>query len=182
MPCPTAAPLLQPGSKRLMLAAWKKYPFLYDEVLQEVHVRITTLGFATKLDLAALIAWKHVQNAEWMRALLKLAPLIVQSRTELAFSPGLSDEERISALASLSGFGSGGAFTSVLLTAWKPSEYGVYDEGGATKGWPKVVSPLCSCNRSSLIAYFDHVRQLARELGPTWSPRDVDIALFELSK
>jgi hypothetical protein len=164
-----------------MLGAWKRYPFLYDEVLQEVHVRITRRGFATKLDLAALIAWKHVQNAEWMREVLKLAPLMVQSRTEKAFAPGLSDKERISALASLPGFGGGGAFTSVLLTAWKPTEYGVYDDGGATKGWQKVVNPLCRCNPASLIVYFDHLRQIARELGPKWIPRDVDIALFVLS-
>jgi hypothetical protein len=163
-----------------MSAAWHSYSPVYDEVLQEVHARLSTSGYATKLDLAALIAWKHVRNAPWMAQVLDLSPLTIQSRTQAAFENGLTDQERLDALSYIPGFGGGGAFTSVLLTAWRPSRYGVYDENAATGGWPQVVSPKCVCDRSNLVVYFDHLRQMATELGSTWTPRDVDIALFKV--
>ena len=175
-----AAKLLQRDAQSSMLEAWKAYPRAYDEVLQEVHARVNAAGFATKLDLSALIAWKHVQNATWMQELLSLPPLAVQARTQSAFSVGLDDKERIDALAGLPGFGGGEAFTSVLLTAWRPSEYGVFDTNASKVGWGKVVDARCTCARSDLVVYFAHLRRMAKELPAGWTPRDVDMALYGL--
>ena len=112
--CPTASALLVSGARRTMVGAWGQYPHLYDQVLEEVHARLNFAGHATKLDLAALIAWKHVQNAPWMQELLKFPPLGVQQRTQAAFAANKSDRQRIDALESIPGFGSGNAFTSTF--------------------------------------------------------------------
>lgn len=178
--CPTANPLLVPGAKRTLAAAFERYPHLYDEVLAEVHARLNSAGYATKLDLAALIAWKHVHNARWMQDVLKLPPLAVQQRTQAAFAPAKTDQQRIDALESIKGFQRGSAFSSVLLAAWQPAEYGVYDDRASTKGWGQVVSPDCTCLRANLVVYFDHLRQMTKELGSGWTPRDVDMALYML--
>lgn len=163
-----------------MAAAWRKYPHLYDQVLEEVHARLNSVGYATKLDIAALITWKHVQNAAWMQELLKSPPLAIQQRTQAAFAPDKTDRERIGALESIPGFGSGNAFTSVLFAAWRPTEFGVYDTRASSNGWDAVVSPACQCDRADLVVYFDHLRQMGSELGFGWTPRDVDMALYML--
>lgn len=163
-----------------MASAWNSYPKLYDQVLEEVHARLNSVGYATKLDLAALIAWKHVQNSPWMQELLKCAPLGVQQRTQAAFASNKTDRERIDALDGVPGFGSGVAFTSVLFAAWRPSEYGVYDSRASGDGWDRIVNSACQCDRADLIVYFDHLRQMATELGHGWTPRDVDMALYML--
>lgn len=180
MSCPTANRLLVPGARQAMAKAWREYPHIYDQVLAEVHARLNSAGYATKLDLAALIAWKHVQNAPWMQDLLKSPPLAVQQRTQAAFVPDKTDRERIDALESIPGFGSGNSFTSVLFAVWRPTEFGVYDTNASSRGWDRVVSSSCRCDRSDLIVYFDHLRQMASELGHGWTPRDVDIALYML--
>jgi hypothetical protein len=163
-----------------MANAWREYPHLYDQVLEEVHARLNSAGYASKLDLAALIAWKHVQNAPWMQDLLTSPPLAVQQRTQAAFAPGKTDRERVDALDGIPGFGSGNAFTSVLFAAWRPAEFGVYDSRASRKGWDRAVSSSCQCDRADLIVYFDHLRQMAGELGHGWTPRDVDMALYML--
>jgi hypothetical protein len=180
MSCPTANRLIAPGARKAMIQAWREYPHLYDQILEEVHARLNSAGYATKLDLAALIAWKHVQNAPWMQDLLKSPPLAVQQRTHAAFAPDKTDRERIDALESIPGFGSGNAFTSVLLAAWRPTEFAVYDTNASSRGWDKVVTSSCRCDRADLIVYFDHLRQMASELGHGWTTRDVDMALYML--
>jgi hypothetical protein len=137
-----------PGVKRTLAAAFGEYPNLYDQVLEEVHARLNTAGYATKLDLAALIAWKHVHNASRMQDVLKLPPLAVQQRTQAAFAPNKTDRERIDALQSIPGFGSGDAFASVLFAAWRPTEFGIYDRRASGAGWDKVVSPRMSVSPS----------------------------------
>lgn len=180
MSCSAGGTLLVSGANHAMAQAWRQYPHLYDQVLEEVHARLNSAGYATKLDLAALIAWKHVQTAPWMQDLLKFPPLGVQQRTQAAFAPNRTDHERIGALQSIPGFGSGDAFTSVLLAAWRPTEFGVYDSRASKTGRQAVVSPSCQCHWADLIVYFDHLRQIASELGHGWTPRDVDMALYML--
>jgi hypothetical protein len=181
MTCPTVGRLLLPNAQRDLAAAFDRYPHLYDQVLEEVHARLNATGYATKLDLAALITWKHIQTAPWMQKLLKQPPMAVQQRTQAAFAPGISDQQRIDALESIPGFGGGGrAFTSVLLAAWRPTEYGVYDDRASGTGWVQVVDPQCACNRRELSVYFDHLRQMAGELRGGWTPRNVDMALYSL--
>jgi hypothetical protein len=205
MNCPTANPLLKPGARPALAAAFNRYPQLYDQLLDEVHSRLNSAGYATKLDLAALATWKHVHNARWLRTMLKLPSLEIQQKTQSAFASNKSDRERIDALKGIPGFGSGGAFTSVLLSAWQPAKFGVYDSRASRIGWDKVVSATCRCSRKDLVVYFFHLRQMAWELasdwsmhperllgpdwtppsnwvpGTDWMPRDVDKALYVLA-
>jgi hypothetical protein len=179
-PCPTAPMLLTPDSRSAMRKALTTYRLDYDDVFDDIHERLATNGHATKLDLAALITWKHIQNATWMKDMLALPKGTVESKTREAFAAGMSDSDRIAALHGLPGFGSGHAFTSALLAVWHPSEFGVFDTRASSRGWQKVVTPACVCSRTDLPVYFDHLRQIAREMGADWTPRKVDMALFNL--
>lgn len=184
MTCPTAPIRLLANAPARLAAALAKYPAHYDDVLQDVHSRLLSAGHATKLDLGVLIAWKHVRNARWMKTLLKLPPGDVETITAAAFTAGVSDADRIEALDGLPGFGSGGAFTSVLLAAWKPTEFGVFDQNAGLDNWPKAVTAACKCNQQQLPVYFDHLRQIAGEMTvatrQAWTPRKVDMALLNL--
>jgi hypothetical protein len=181
MTCPRATTLMKTGFKPELTEALHRYPVRYDDVLEDVHTRLVANGFATKLDLAALIAWKHVRNAKSMRVALKLPTDTVEEGTADAFMPGLSDKERILALRNIPGFRHGGAFTSVLLTAWCPTEFGVFDDRASNVGWPRAITPACTCVRSDLPTYFAHLREIASELGSDWTPRNVDMALYGLA-
>lgn len=185
MACPHAEHFLRPDAHRELLRACDDYPAHYDDVLDDVHERLHSNGHASKLDLAALIGWKHVNNAKWMQTMLLLPPDTVEAATAAAFEPGLTDGERIAALASIPGYGRGGAFTSVLLTAWDPAQFGVYDRRAASTGWSRAVTDACSCPRHHLPIWFEHLRQLAEELSAlegmvAWTARSVDMALFNL--
>jgi len=152
-------------------------------VLEDVHARLRDRGAAQKLDLAALIAWKHVRNARWMQRLLAMPDLEVEAITRGAFDNALADEDRVAQLQPLPGFGSGGAFTSVLLTAWDPTRFGVFDKLALANRRSAVVDS-CQCDWSYLPTYWAHLRAIAVELGATsntaWTPRTVDMALMNL--
>jgi cell division FtsZ-interacting protein ZapD len=160
-----------------------RYSSNYDEVFLAAHQRLQENGYATKFDLAALIGWKHVQNSPWMFRLYDFPSGAVEAATAAAFAPGLSDEQRIDALCGLPGYGRGSAFTSVLLAAWDPTRYGVFDKfvDGIR---PTVVTAGCRCRWADLPTYFDHLRRLADELatatGSSWTPRQVDQAMYML--
>ncbi len=98
-----------------------------------------------------------------MHDVLSLPDSRVREATAATLAPGLSDRERVEALAPLQGFGSGGAFTSVLLTAWDPSEFGVFDDR-VTISREQVVVPGCACNWDELPVYWDHLRRIAAEM------------------
>lgn len=180
------SPLLRPGASGALQRAHATYPELYDDVFDEVHVRLKRRGSATKLDLAALIAWKHVRNAPWMSELLKTSSDAVERATAEAFAPSLSDERRVAALKPLPGFGRGRAFASVLFTAWDPAEFGVYDKLVGSKRY-KAVTDACICDWSALPIYWAHLRALAQEMtadsrcgDETWTPRMVEMGLMNL--
>lgn len=158
--------LLRCGAAAKLTQAHASYPPHYDEVLESVRARLIRHGSADKLDLAALIAWKHVRNAPWMRTLLNMPDAEVVRVTRSAFVAGLSDADRIAALKTLPGFGSGGAFTSVILTAWDPARFGIFDRLVVLKrGW--VIVDSCMCDWAHLPTYWTHLRALASELkGP----------------
>lgn len=182
MPC-AASTLLQPGAQVPMVAALARYPANYDEVLDEVHVRLAGNGHATKLDLDALIAWKHVRNAPWMQQLNCIPNNQVITVTGSAFAQP-TDALRVAELKTLPGFGAGGAFTSALFAAWDSAVYGTYDKF-VVGARPQVVNPACVCTWAwDLPTYFDHLRRLATELtaaaGTLWTARNVDMAMYEL--
>jgi len=60
--CSTAPKLLMLGSRLLMEAALAEFPEHRDDGFDAVHDRLA-VGYATKLHLAALITWKHIQDA-----------------------------------------------------------------------------------------------------------------------
>jgi len=169
-----------------MSTALDAYPRNYDDVLVDVHERIAESGRATKLDLAALITWKHVQNAPWMVDLLELPGAVIEGATRNAFTTDIDDQQRIHSLAALPGFGSGGAFTSVLFAAWDPKMYGVYDKL-VMANRPQVVNQHCTCNWENLPTYWCHLREISAELQTAlpmseapWTPRKVDMAMWKL--
>jgi len=179
--CATESLLLS-DAKPLLEGSLARYPEFYDDVLDEVHARVVERGAATKLDLAALIGWKHVRNAPWMRDLLMTPGVIVHRASAEAFATGLTDAERVGALSPLPGFGAGRAFTSVLLTAWDPSRYGVFDKNVMAKR-DRVVSPKCECDWTHLPTFWQHLRRAANEMSgcrQAWSPRTIDMALMNL--
>lgn len=177
-----ASPLLRPGMDQILLSHLVLYESRYDEVFNAVHARITEQGAATKTDLAALIFWKHINNSPWMTSLNAKSDAEVRAATAEAFKPGLTDRERLDALAGLPGCGVGQAVSSVILAAFDPTEYGVYDQL-ALGVLPTVVDPACQCDRTETVVYFEHLRLIASELnssGGSWTPRMVDLALFKL--
>jgi len=178
------SPLLRAGAAEDLHQAISRYPDHYDDVLNDVHERLVRHGSATKLDLAALIAWKHVRNARWMKQLLKKPENEIESTTRAAFAHGLTDEGRIAALDPLPGFGGRGAFTSVLLTAWDPTAFGVFDRL-ANANRATVVSEACVCDWSRLPVYWAHLRAIVHEMGAgegDWTPRKVEMALMNLQQ
>ena len=182
MPC-LANQLLLPGAPAALTASLAKYSTNYEQVFDEVHQRLQSNGHATMIDLAGLIGWKHVQNAPWMHELYVLPSGTVQATTATAFAPELADAQRVAALGGLPGYRSGGAFTSVLLTAWDPSTFGVFDTL-ANGVRSHVVDAGCGCNWDDLPTYFEHLRRLALELsgatGTPWTPRQEDMTMFIL--
>lgn len=175
-----APTLLAPGADAVLSKSYLSYPHLSDEVFSEVRSRLVTHAAATKLDLAALVFWKHINNAPWMTQLLKIPDTAVRAATAGAFAPGLSDEERVVALGPLPGFGGGRAIASTLLAAWDPERYGVYDRL-ALAAKAKWIDARCVCDWENLPTYWSHLRRMAAELssnGASWSPRMVDMALF----
>jgi hypothetical protein len=177
-----APTLLIAGADAALTGALMTYPPTWDEVFNEVRSRLVVHGAASKLDLAALVTWKHIQNAPWMTNLLQMPDVAVRAASAAAFAPTLADQQRVDALASLPGFGAGGEFTSVLLAAWNPIEYGVYDTRVQTAK-PRAISAACTCDWTVLTDYWDHLRRMAAELsnsGASWTPRMVDQAFFRL--
>jgi len=165
------------------LTSWRaKYPQHYDEVFDCIHRRLQKNGYATKLDLNGLIAWKHVRTARWMRDLNCMAETRVKEITSDAFAHS-TDAERREALLPLPGFRRGKAFTSALLAAWDPQTYGVYDRFSLAARF-NVVSTACSCSWDLLDTYEAHLRLMADELAhqtqKSWYPRHVDMALYEM--
>jgi hypothetical protein len=120
-----------------------------------------------------------------MKGLLALPDAEVEAITRRSFEVGLADADRIAALGPLPGFGGAGAFTSVLLTAWDPNQFGVFDRLVFAKRGAAVVES-CTCDWSHLPTYWAHLRVIARELhgdrqtGVTWTPRAVDMAVMNL--
>jgi hypothetical protein len=159
-----------------------RYPRHYDDVFDCIHRRLRDSGYATKLDLDGLIAWKHVRTARWMRDLNCITEARVKEITSDAFARATNAQRR-EALSPLPGFGAGTAFTSVLLAAWDPETYGVYDKFSLAAR-VSVVTAACSCSWYLLDTYEEHLRLMAYELADqtqtSWFPRHVDMALYEM--
>ncbi len=175
-----ATPLLLPGVDVSLRHHLLRYNQTYDQSFWEVHARLIANGAATKADLSALVFWKHIRIANWMRQLLMTSDVEVRAATANAFQPGLTDIQRLNALATLPGFKSRSAMSTVVLTAFDPTVFGVYDKL-AHSTWSGVAR--CTCSFDHMPEYFEHLRAAAQELsasGEVWTPRMVDMALFKM--
>jgi hypothetical protein len=169
-----------------LAARFATYPPLYDEVLDEVHGRIALAGYATKLDLGALAAWKRLNcNTSWMERLQLMPNATVIAGTAAAFAPGLAVQARITKLQTniVHGMGSTFAFGSAVLTAWNPHDFAVIDRR-VLRTLDNVLPSLgCTCDLRYYATYLEHVVDIRNQLnafpgGHVWTARDVDKALF----
>ena len=174
-----------------LVAAQNRYPSgseddHYDEILDEIHQRITTTGSVGKSDIGALMLWKRLNlNTRWARSLNNESDKRVREITSeaigLASSGDIPEAARDArtALRDLPGCRSGAAVASTILTAAWPERMAVYDRHAA-----KALTDLnfehphgrYSVYMASVCTLAD---QLSDHTGAVWLPRDVDKALFE---
>lgn len=149
----------------------------YDEVFEQIGQRLRQHGFATKLDIGALVFWKRIPVGPWASTLQRLSDQRVKEVTGVALAEDLDDATRLHELRKLHGFNGTSAVTSTLLTAWKPDAYEITDSR-ARHALRERLPDDCPCDIGVYLTYLEAVRLLAREL--TISTRDVDKGLFRL--
>lgn len=102
----------------------------------------------------------------------------VEATSKTALEQGLSDAERVEILCKLEGVST--RIASALLTVWNPNRYAVLD-------W--VVWDLCrdwvggGRDRDSTKSYEQFLgfcRSQSRALGGSWTPRNVEQAIYAL--
>src|SRR5258708_27248455 len=89
---------------RRLLAAMDRYHMQnphYDEVFWQVNGRIQEQGEAGKLELAALISWKRSGQGHWVLELMQRPDAEVRNRSHAVFATGMTDQQRLNALAPL---------------------------------------------------------------------------------
>jgi hypothetical protein len=120
-------------------------------------------------------------RGRWAADLQKVPEVEIKRKTAAAFEPGLKDSERLDAL-DLPGLRARGAVASTLLAAWKPQEFGVFDDRAvsALKNELKI-----SNDPRELTHYFGVLRKLRDELSeirPALGARDIDKRLYMLGR
>ncbi|MGW3683347.1 hypothetical protein [Streptomyces prasinus] len=163
----------------------------YDEVLHHVARRAQAEGSLGKADIGALLLWKRLRaDTRWAGALMAVADAEVRRVTTAAvaavrdtsLSRSTAARAGRAALAGLPGFASGDALASAVLTAAAPDRMAVYDHRAHT-GLRSLGIPLTH-SRGRYGRYIDAIdRLLAGAPGParTWTPREMDTALYFLS-
>jgi hypothetical protein len=179
---------------RRLRAAHASYPSLesgsfYDEVLDEVAERVKQTNSVGKLDVGALMFWKRLNlSTPWVGELNGLADAEVRGVTQEAIA--VARDERLSIpeaarqartiLLALPGCKTGAAVASTILTAGAPARMAVFD----TRAVDAVVD-LGYDNPGSVYSRYmpiieDLQKQLSARSDTSWTPRDVDKALFML--
>ncbi len=164
----------------------------YDEVFNDVAERVRENGYATKLDLGALVLWKRLQaNTRWASRLGATADATVRDVTRRALSvyrdgpvsdaPARAQAAR-SVLAELPGFAHGDAFVSALLTAFDRENLAVYDRRADYALRTVLARPVRSGrgHYGRYIAEVHSLRTLVSEPDNVWTARDIDTALYML--
>lgn len=162
----------------------------YDEVLNEVANRIAAAGSIGKADIGALLFWKRLRaNTPWVSQLMIMPDTKVRALTKgavLAVNDiSLAIPEAAAAgrgaLSGLPGFKTGDALASALLLAASPDRMAVYDR--RARAGLKILNLTLSAAPGRYGRYMKLVQDLqstAARYGQTWTPRDVDIALYWL--
>ncbi|WEV23753.1 hypothetical protein OYE22_33380 [Streptomyces sp. 71268] len=160
----------------------------YDETLQEVTRRACTSGSIGKADIGALLMWKRLRaDTPWVAELMALADTDVRRATAAATTT--AQDTTLSrctgalagraALAHLPGFRTGDALASAVLTAAAPDRMAIYDRrahnGLRTLGIALSHAPG---RYSRYIATIDQLLAAAPAPIRTWTPRDIDTALY----
>lgn len=160
----------------------------YDEVLNEVVVRIRGEGSIGKVDIGALLFWKRLRaNTTWAPRLMTLEERNVRAVTKEAvravnnLSLSIPDAAAAGrrALSELSGFNNGDALASALLLAAAPERMAVYDKRAQT-GLEALGRTLSRARGryGRYMALVEELWLLAERKGHTWTARDVDVALY----
>ncbi|MFD0396615.1 hypothetical protein ACFVHI_00805 [Kitasatospora sp. NPDC127121] len=176
----------------LLISAHKSYyaatSTTYDEVLWEVAQRAEESGSLGKLDIGALVVWKRLSaRTRWASALMGLPDAQVRAATGQAMevvrdtsrSRGQAAQAGRAALVTLPGFYKGDALASAVLTAAAPHRMAVYDSR-AQRGLESLGLTLTD-NPGRYGRYMDLLDKLLTHkgsFGPSWTVRDIDIALF----
>lgn len=159
----------------------------YDQVFEQVGEEIGELNHLKKRHILALAGWKRLRlNTPWTLDLNNMDDDELATRSARIFEEHLSTEERVERATSsgIPGFGGSFAVASTVLSAWRPSEFGVTDR----RSRESLIRLGCTCDRklNSYLCYLGHLRHIAHEaseaaLGhPRVTPRHVDKVLFSL--
>jgi hypothetical protein len=188
---------MEPGARvQKLLAAATAYATevssAYDEVVEQVAVRVAEAGSLGKLDLGALSAWKRLRaDTPWMAQLMSCPDEQVRLHTERAVAAAQDESRPVpvaaaaarSALTPLPGFAHGDAMASVVCFVAAPLRLAVYDRR-AHLGLQQL--GLALDHRSGRYGrYLLLIEQCRSELaahGHVWSARQVDLALYRLGQ
>jgi len=162
-----------------LLEAMGQYSPYYDEVFWEVSARIRGRGEAGKLDLAALICWKRSGQGHWVSDLMEMPDADVRCHSRAALAAGLTDQQRLDALAPLPGFKSKYAIATAALACNDPDDFGIID-WRTLKGLKWIERPIVR-GRGETLRYLGRVRELrdlTRGSRPRVTARNIDQALW----
>ncbi|MFJ4343289.1 hypothetical protein [Streptomyces sp. NPDC088915] len=160
----------------------------YDETLHEVTQRARVSGSIDKADIGALLMWKRLRaDTPWAAGLMALADTDVRRATaagttavrDTALSLRAGAQAGRAALAHLPGFRTGDALASAVLTAAAPDRMAIYDRrahsGLRTLGITLSHAPG---RYSRYMEIIDQLFATAPTPIRTWTPRDIDTALY----
>ncbi|MFF5651998.1 hypothetical protein ACFY8N_26730 [Streptomyces collinus] len=160
----------------------------YDETLQEVTRRASTSGSIGKADIGALLMWKRLRaDTPWAAELMALADTDVRRTTgpattaarDTTLSRCAGAQTGRAALAHLPGFRTGDALASAILTAAAPDRMAIYDRRAHSALHTLGITLSHAPGRySCYIQTIDQLLAAAPAPIRTWTPRDMDTALY----
>ncbi|MFF9131157.1 hypothetical protein ACF1AY_09335 [Streptomyces sp. NPDC014776] len=164
----------------------------YDEVLHQVTERAVRDGSLGKAEIGALLLWKRLRgDTPWAGELMALPDTDVRRATGAAVTAvrntflgrGAAARAGRAALGGLPGFRSGDALASAVLTAAAPARMAVYDRRAHT-GLRRLGITLTDTpgRYGRYIGIIDRLLATAPDPVRTWTPREVDTALYFLAR
>ncbi len=105
----------------------------------------------------------------------------VRNRSHAVFATGMTDQQRLAALAPLPGFATKDAMATAVLACNDPNDYGVMDRR-ALDGLKRVCRPIRR-GRGRTLRYLDRIRELrdlVSDTKPNVTARDIDLALWTI--
>jgi len=165
--------------ERLFEEYEKRYGALDHSLFGEVGKSARARGYITLEELYQVARWK-VGSSRNDRRILKNKGQ-VEDTTRQAFRSGLKDEERLKILCEkLEGVDI--PIASAILTVWRPDRYAIIDEVvwkvfRRWSGGPKSYHSIRAYR-----AFLGFCREKALALGPPWTPRKIEQAIYALGE